>query len=477
MFSGIRGRVVAAYLLITGLIFLLGGGLLLAGLKAYYLSGMESVLARQAEWNAAFFQDYWGRPDRVTDLSLTAPQLVSSFARGTPARVQIVDEQGRLLADSHDPLRQEDLSRAPEVQAALRGQPGTYRGTSPATGENILAVTRPLRQGGAVSGALRLSTSLVVVEKVIRNVTLIWLLATAAALGLAAAVGSFLAGTVVRPLTEITRAAERLARGDLDVAVVRHYRDETGRLADTLNHLARELQRLDRLKHEFISSISHELRTPLTSIKGFAITLLEGLPPEESELRRGLEIVNRETDRLAGLVEELLDFSRLAAGRLTLRLAPLDLAGLVRDTAEQMRPRAVRQGVDLEIRLADRLPPVEADADRLKQVLVNLLDNALKFTPAGGRISVTLEPRDQNLALEVADTGVGIDPEELPLVTRRFYRGRNAPSGGSGLGLALCQEIVGRHGGTLDLTSQPGQGTTVTVLLPAPQGRSPQRTF
>jgi len=171
------------------------------------------VLARQAEWNAAFFQDYWGRPDRVTDLSLTAPQLVSSFARGTPARIQIVDEQGRLLAASHDPLRQEDLSRAPEVQAALRGQPGTYRGTSPATGENILAVTRPLRQGGAVSGALRLSTSLVVVEKVIRNVTLIWLLATAAALGLAAAVGSFLAGTVVRPLTEITRRPSALPGG------------------------------------------------------------------------------------------------------------------------------------------------------------------------------------------------------------------------------------------------------------------------
>ncbi|MGI9952267.1 HAMP domain-containing sensor histidine kinase [Moorellaceae bacterium AZ2] len=185
------------------------------------------------------------------------------------------------------------------------------------------------------------------------------------------------------------------------------------------------------------------------------------------ELRRGLEIINRETDRLTGLVEELLDFSRLAAGQLTLRLSPVDLAGLVQDTAEQMRPRAVRQGIDLQITIKDPFPPVEADADRLKQVLVNLVDNALKFTPAGGRIIVALERLGQNLALKVCDTGVGIDPQELPLVTtQRFYRGRQAPSSGSGLGLALCEEIIGLHGGRFEIASQPGQGTTVTVLLP-----------
>ncbi|MBE3580789.1 MAG: HAMP domain-containing histidine kinase [Thermoanaerobacteraceae bacterium] len=467
MFSGIRGRIVAAYLLITGLLFLLGGGLLIAGLNAYYISSIESILTRQAEWNANFFQDYWSRPDRVADLSLAASQLVSSFTQGTQARVQIVDLEGRLLADSHDPLLQEEVRRAPEVQAALRGEPGTYRGANPATGEAILAVARPLRQGGVVSGVLRISSSLMVVRRVIRNVTLIWLLVTAAALTFAAAVGSFLAGTVVRPLSEITSAAERIARGNLNVTVARRFNDEIGRLADTLNHMTRELRRLDRLKSEFISSISHELRTPLTSIKGFVITLLEGLPVEEQELRRGLEIINRETDRLTGLVEELLDFSRLAAGQLTLRLSPVDLAGLVQDTAEQMRPRAVRQGIDLQITIKDPFPPVEADADRLKQVLVNLVDNALKFTPAGGRIIVALERLDQNLALKVCDTGVGIDPQELPLVTQRFYRGRQAPSGGSGLGLALCEEIIGLHGGRLEIASQPGQGTTVTVLLPA----------
>ncbi|MBC7347299.1 MAG: HAMP domain-containing protein, partial [Clostridia bacterium] len=260
--------------------------------------------------------------------------------------------------------------------------------------------------------------------------------------------------------------------GDLTVTVTPRFRDEIGRLAATLNHMTRELQRLDRLKNEFISSISHELRTPLTSIKGFVVTLLEGLPAEEEELRRGLEIINRETDRLTGLVEELLDFSRLAAGQLTLRLSPVDLARLVQETAEQMRPRAVRQGIDLQITIKDHFPPVEADADRLKQVLVNLVDNALKFTPAGGKIIVALERLGQNLALKVADTGVGIDPEELPLVTQRFYRGRRAPAGGSGLGLALCQEIVSRHGGSLEIVSRLGEGTSVTVLLPLAGGGS-----
>lgn len=472
MFSGIRGRIVAAYLLITGLIFILGGGLLVAGLKAYYTSGIEAILARQAEWQAAFFQDYWGRPDRLTDLSLLASQLVSGFAQGTAARVQIVDARGRLLADSHDPLRQEDLAAAPEVQAALRGGPGTYRGPNPATGETILAVARPLRQGGVISGALRLSSSLAVVEEVVRNVTVIWALVTLAAVAFAAAVGSFLAGTVVRPLGEITRAAERISRGDLTVTVTPRFRDEIGRLAATLNHMTQELQRLDRLKNEFIGSISHELRTPLTAIKGFVVTLLEGLPAEEEELRRGLEIINRETDRLTGLVEELLDFTRLAAGRLTLRLAPVDLVRLVRDTAEQMRPRALRQGIDLQVSVGGPYPPLEADAYRLKQVLVNLLDNALKFTPAGGKVGLALEHRGRHLALQVVDTGVGIDPADLPLVTQRFYRGRRAPAGGSGLGLALCQEIVSRHGGSLEIVSRPGEGTSVTVLLPLAGGGS-----
>ncbi|HBT46932.1 MAG TPA: hypothetical protein DEA73_03485 [Peptococcaceae bacterium] len=162
----------------------------------------------------------------------------------------------------------------------------------------------------------------------------------------------------------------------------------------------------------------------------------------------------------------MLDFSRLAAGQLTLRLSPVDLAGLVQDTAEQMRPRAVRQGINLQNTIKAPFPPVEADVDRLKQVLVNLVDNALKFTLAGGRIIVALERLGQNLALKVCDTGVGIDPQELPLVTQRFYRGRQAPSSGSGLGLALWEEIIGLHGGRLEIASQPGQGTTVTILLP-----------
>jgi signal transduction histidine kinase len=183
---------------------------------------------------------------------------------------------------------------------------------------------------------------------------------------------------------------------------------------------------------------------------------------------QGLQIIHREADRLTEMVEELLDFGRLQSGAMALHKREFRLAELLEGVVAQMRPRARRLGLDLTLQVADGLKSLFADPDRLKQVLINLLDNAFKFTPAGGKVEVKTVQESGEAIIWVIDTGCGIAPEELPLVGERFYQGRAAKSG-SGLGLALCREIARLHGGLLEIRSSPGAGTAVCVHLPFEQ--------
>lgn len=461
MLTGIRGRFVRTYALLVLLALLLTAGGVLAMVRHYYLTSIENLLEVQAGFAARLYREYFAGEDP----GRAGQELAEVFAQGTPARVQVLDRAGNLAGDSQDPALREPPGAAPEVALALRGQAGAATGRWPATSERYLAVAAPLQRGGETQGVVRLASSLAAVDRVTLTLGLALGLLGLGAVGVTVLTAGALANTVVRPVTEVTLAAERMARGDLTVRVPVRQRDEVGRLAATLNRMAEELSRLDRLKNEFVASVSHELRTPLTSIKGFAVTLREGLPADACELREGLEVIDREADRLAGLVEELLDFSRLQAGRLTLRCAPVRVDDLVRETVRQMRPRAGRLGIGLTAVIAPGVPPVDGDRDRLKQVLVNLLDNALKFTPAGGRVEVGVAPVAHGVRVTVADTGPGIPPEELPRVKERFFRGRAAREG-TGLGLALAEELVKRHGGTLEIASDGRSGTQAAFFLP-----------
>lgn len=469
----IRGRLLTAYLVLILLTVTVAGSAFLAFVDRYYVSNIEDILRVQGGLFARFFDQYVGAR---ANLDEEGQELAVSFARDMPgARVQILGAGGALLGDStlSGPPVPVTVD-APEVQVALQGQSGVHV-------EGVWAGRRlhaafPLRAAGVVGGAVRLSTELAGVAQVVGRVAL-WIAAVAALiLLLSALVGLFLARTVVGPVERLTQFAERIARGDLALRAPVQYRDEVGRLTETLNQMAAALGDVDRLRRQFIHGVSHELRTPLAAIKGWAVTLLDGLPPAAAgeapavtELRQGLTILDQEADRLTRLVEDLLDFSRLEAGGLKLRRGPLQPGPLLQQACLQMSPRAERAGIDLRCRLGENLPIILADRDRLKQVAINLLDNAIKFTPVGGCVELAAQREGEGLLVVVRDTGPGIPAGELPRVTERFFRGGGAAKApGAGLGLSIVHEIVTRHGGRLKIAGEGG--TTVRVWFPAQEG-------
>jgi len=239
-------------------------------------------------------------------------------------------------------------------------------------------------------------------------------------------------------------------------------------------HDVSELRRLEVVRRDFVANVSHELRTPLTAIKGYAETLLGAAGDDPEARRRFLSVIDRHSERLGRLIDDLLSLSDLELGRSPLRLERVPVTSAIDDAVQILGEPAARAGVDLAARVAPGIPPLEADADRLRQVLINLVDNAVKYTPRGGRVVVRAalarEPEHEGMVeLVVEDTGMGIPAQALPRLTERFFRvdkGRSRALGGTGLGLAIVKHIVQAHGGELVITSAVGVGTTVRALLP-----------
>ena len=235
-------------------------------------------------------------------------------------------------------------------------------------------------------------------------------------------------------------------------------------------HDVTEIRRLERVRTEFVANVSHELRTPLTAIRGYLETLLGGALEEREHARKFLEIVFRHAERLGRLLDDLLDLSNIELGRVTLRLEPTELEVALESVLSIIRPKAEAGRVGLSSELGGDLPQVLADRDRLAQILINLLDNAVKFTPPGGCVRVSVSLQDGALEVAISDTGIGIPSTDLPRITERFYRvdkARSRELGGTGLGLAIVKHLVQAHGGELRIESELGKGTTVSFTLPA----------
>ncbi|MBP0963213.1 MAG: HAMP domain-containing histidine kinase, partial [Oscillospiraceae bacterium] len=243
--------------------------------------------------------------------------------------------------------------------------------------------------------------------------------------------------------------------------------DEIGELCDTINYMAEELSATEQMKNDFISSVSHELRTPLTAIKGWGETMAGGDLDQET-LQKGMHVILSETERLSSMVEELLDFSRIQNGRLTMNFGKVDIVAELSDAVLMFSERAKRDNRTLEYAEPEGFAVMQADRNRLRQVFVNIIDNALKYSDSGDTVSVTANIEANQLTVSVADTGIGISPEDLPKVKTKFYK-TNSTRRGSGIGLAVADEIIRMHGGSLSIASKLGEGTTVTITLPLMQ--------
>jgi signal transduction histidine kinase len=274
--------------------------------------------------------------------------------------------------------------------------------------------------------------------------------------------------SIVHPVNEITQKAKRIANGSYGAQIQKKYNDEIGVLVDTINEMSVKISQNEKMQAEFIASLSHELRTPLTAINGWSETLLSDEELDD-QTRRGVKIISREAKRLTDMVMELLDFTRLQDGRFTLNVQMSDIRSAFEDTVYMYGSRLTQEGIELDyLENDDDIPEIPCDCARLRQVFLNILDNAAKHGGEGKRIVASMTYEEENVVVRIRDFGPGIPEEELPHVKKKFYKG-NTKVRGTGIGLAVCDEIVEMHGGTLDITNAPGGGTMVTVSLPSAQ--------
>ena len=286
-----------------------------------------------------------------------------------------------------------------------------------------------------------------------------------------------LARRLTRPLERLTEAAEQMGQGDYAQRVdPPQGKDELDRLALSFNAMAgrieadvNELRRQEELRRDLIANIAHDLATPLTAIQGFSEALADDVITEANARQETAQLIGREVQRLRRLVGDIQQMTSLEAGRAPLELAPLDLRSLVDETLAVIEPECEQAGITIQNAIAPDTPPVLADSDRVTQVLLNLLDNARRHTPAGGAITVSARQKDKLLEVEIKDSGLGIDPADLPYIFERFYRAdrsRTGSTGGSGLGLSIVKAIISAHGGAIRAESAPGAGTCIFFTLP-----------
>jgi signal transduction histidine kinase len=330
----------------------------------------------------------------------------------------------------------------------------------------VIAVGDP--QDREIIGVVEVSRSTLATERFLSTLRRILLAALAAGLAMSALVSALLGRRLSAPIRDMEAATRRIAGGDLAVRLDHSAPDEIGRLAEGINHMAQQLKELEATRTRFISEVAHDLRTPLTGIKGLLVNLIDASGPDEAA---SLKIAEEETDRLIRLVNQLLDFSRWQAGRLELNTRPVDVGAVASSAVALCQERARHRDLTLKAEIPQDLPAVSADPDRLGRVILNLLDNAVKFTPAGGQVTLSVVARTSllrdstNGEIEVCveDTGRGMTQEEQEHAFEAYYRGQR---GGTGLGLSIARAIVEAHGGQMGLESQAGRGSRVWFRLP-----------
>ena len=434
---------------------------------AYYYTSMESDMRRRAEETANFFADYLNQ--NYADYYQSCITYTRTFEDRNSLELQFITAEGRLVVSSYGHWAGKSPTTSDISDAIASREIKRYVGADPVTGERIMAVSSPMIYGeGEVIGVLRYVTSTRLID---RQILIIALCAIGAFLVVLAAVlfsGTFFIRSILNPVEQITQKAKRIASGSYGVQIQTKYNDEIRELAETVNELSVKLNQNEKMQTDFISSLSHELRTPLTAITGWSETLLAD-PDLDSQTRRGMTIIRGETQRLTGMVLELLDFTRIQDGRFTLNVEQSDIRGEFEDTVYMYGSRLAQDGIALELLdNDDDIPEIPCDPMRMRQVFLNILDNAAKHGGDGKRIQASMALENEEVVIRIRDFGPGIPEDELPLVKLKFYKGSSKVRG-TGIGLAVCDEIVELHGGKLVLENAPGGGTLVTVCLPVSQ--------
>ena len=434
------------------------------GVSSYYYGTMQKGLETRAQAIANSFNEYF-MDNGYVGFYPKAVQAADSFEDKDRIELQFIGSSGRIQVSTSGLTAGTSPGTGDIAQAIETAEMAPFRGRDPETGENIMAVSHPLVFHGNVVGVMRLVTSLKAANRQVMFAVLAICLIALLCMALIVISNLLFINNVVEPVAVVSDAAKRISAGSYGIQIENKYTDELGELVDNINDMSLKIGQNEKMKSEFISSVSHELRTPLTAINGWGETILEDPTGDPEQLRRGIRIILNESRRLSTMVEELLEFSKMEDGRFTLRVEQVDLQAEFEDAIFTYRELFRQEGIGLDYEAGDELlPPISGDPERLKQVFCNVLDNDAKHGGAGGHISASVCLEDDAEVIRIRDYGPGVPEEELPYVKQKDYKG-SSKARGSGIGLAVCDEIVKLHGGTFEIGNAEGGGAVVTIRL------------
>ncbi|MBQ9980747.1 MAG: HAMP domain-containing histidine kinase [Oscillospiraceae bacterium] len=430
----------------------------------YYYTSVRTILEEKAESTSAFFSSYV--IESYNEYYKNAYQYAETFEDRDTLEMQFINTSGRIIVSSYG-LAAGYSPGTDDITGALTGKVSTvFQGKDPETGEHIMAVSSPLfYSGDQVVGVMRYVTSLRLVDEQISRVFLTASLVGLAVLLIVAVISMYFIRSIVRPLGEITYAAQQIAEGGYGFQIENEFSDEIGVLRNTINDMSQKIKQSEKTQNDFVSSVSHELRTPITAISGWSETLLDDPNMDPGDLRKGLGIIVKESKRLGGMVEELLEFSRIQDGRFTIRVEEMDLRAELEDVIYMYRSQFSREDMDFEYFDCNENLIINGDPERIKQVFFNIFDNAVKHGRAGKKITTRIALGQEEVIVTVRDHGPGVPEDELPQIKMKFYKG-SSKERGSGIGLAVCDEIVRLHGGHLEFENAEGGGLRAIISLP-----------
>lgn len=461
--SSIAGRWMFNTLSVVGILLVIANVCIYYFTRQYYYGSAENYVVSEANATATVLSRLY--EDMAVNYSTEVRELIEGFDKKEQMEMMSINKNGEVTLSSSG-FSPDESYNMPDYDMAMKSEDGVGIFHGYENGENIIAVTVTIAQPSSSYNALRYVTSMKQIDGQLGTIMLAAVIVSVAVILLVISSGMYFVKSICVPLMQISVTAKKLAKGDFSERIAIRNNDEIGELSRVFNDMADELENSEAIKNDFISSVSHELRTPLTAIKGWSETLQAGY--DEDTYRKGMTVITHETGRLEGMVEELLDFSRIQNGRFSLQMANIDIIAELDDALLIYTDKARKENKTIHYTEPEFLCVVYGDKNRLRQVFINVIDNAIKYSDPGGSVDISVEKGADTLTITVADTGIGIAASDLPKVKAKFYKADNTRRG-SGIGLAVADEIISMHGGTLDIDSVLGKGTTVTITLPLKQ--------
>ncbi len=434
-------------------------------LKRQYYNSVEMTLnSRATSMVVSTFTTYGPVTDET--FNQVSRRFVNNFSDKNLMEVWVIDRYGEVVVSSTG--FSVTGEQYPDYDFALISDDGKGKWIgNMQNGEKVMALSYLLpKTDGVPIGAVRYIISLNDVDNQLISIFILIAFLVLLFIFFVYTSGAYFIKSIINPVKKINETASKLAKGDFSASIEHHkYNDEIGQLCDTINNMAHEIGETERMKNEFISTVSHELRTPLTAIKGWGETIRLAKDNDDELIDKGINVIVNESERLTNLVEELLDFSRMESGKLSLKNGILDINKELSDVLEVFRERSERENIELIIDLPSNPIKMSGDANRLKQAFVNIIDNSFKYNKKGGFVKVILENTNNSVKITISDNGCGISKNDLPRIREKFYKANNSVRG-SGIGLAVTDEIIKLHNGEMIIESKIGKGTTITIILP-----------